>query len=457
MKYVNKVFVRHWEDNFSDNPYIWGEEWHDAVVGEELCSPMNYAVKIVERTEDTLTVAQGSQSYTVRKGEKLLFDFWTDDPIGDGTCFRFFVEIDWSKEYIMKVGKNRELKAITLESGFGGSGGTNTSGETPVHRHVFSALDLDKLFSFEFYPYYFGDEYGNYSGTKIVFLSACEDEVHFKIDNREYAFSKDKPGFYNRLPGISYDTHGYYYLSAHYHDKTDEWEKEYLSYTNDELVAKSREIYNDKARRNETYFLDELLFKRGDERAYSFLGDDYKAGRGVPQSEELAVYFYEMGAKKGNVRSLMRWAELLLDKEDFKGALSKYMQALRFAKSEEKRFEIFEWLASTALVTEGYEKLAAYYLFQIPAEKRSAMAWYALGLAYFNAEEGYYVQRNLENAAYCYMQAQELAKGVDEELFLYAQGAVSVEEYAGVIPEFPHSPFEDEALLADAEALASSL
>ena len=94
----DKVCVRHWEDDFGDNPYVWGEEWHDAKVGEELCSPMNYAVVVTERTDDTLTVAQGLQRYTVRKGEKLLFDFWTDDPIGDGTCFRFFVEIDWSKE-----------------------------------------------------------------------------------------------------------------------------------------------------------------------------------------------------------------------------------------------------------------------------------------------------------------------------------------------------------------------
>ena len=80
-----------------------------------------------------------------------------------------------------------------------------------------------------------------------------------------------------------------------------------------------------------------------------------------------------------------------------------------------------------------------------------------MGLAYCNAKEGGYVQRNFENEAYCFVQAQELAKGIDEELFLYAQGAVSGEEYAGVIPEFPHSPFEDEALKADAEALALSL
>ena len=153
---------------------------------------------------------------------------------------------------------------------------------------------LEKLETFQFFPYCFGEEYGNHAGTKIVFLSACDDEVRFKIDDREYAFSKDKPSFYNRLPGISYDTHGYYYLAAHYHDKTDEWEKEYTSYTNDELVAKIREIYTDKARKNETYYLDELLFKRGDERAYSFLGDDYKAGRGAPQSEKLACEFYTL-------------------------------------------------------------------------------------------------------------------------------------------------------------------
>ena len=357
----------------------------------------------------------------------------------------------------MKIGKNRELKAITVESGFGGSGNTNTSGETPVFRYVFSALDLEKLSAFQFYPYCFGEEYGNHAGTKIVFLSACDDEVHFKIDDREYAFSKDKPSFYNRLPGISYDTHGYYYLAAYYHDKTDEWEKEYAGFSNDELVEKIREIYTDKARKNETYYLDELLLKRGDERAYSFLGDDYKVGRGVPQSEKLAVYFYEMGAKKGDIRALMQWAGLFLDKEDYKGALSKYAQALNFAKDEKKRFEILEWLASTALVTEGYEKLAAYYIYQIPDKKRSALAWYTLGLAYCNAKEGGYVQRNFENEAYCFVQAQELAKGVDEELFLYAQGAVSTEEYEGIIPEFPHSPFEDEALKADAEALALSL
>lgn len=356
----------------------------------------------------------------------------------------------------MKIGKNRELKAITVESGFGGSGNTNTSGETPVFRYVFSALDLEKLETFQFFPYCFGEEYGNYAGTKIVFLSACDDEVHFKIDGREYAFSKDKPSFYNRLPGIAYDTHGYYYLAAHYHDKIDEWEKEYASYTNEEIVTKIREIFTDKKRENETYYLDELLFKRGDIRAYSYLGDDYKDGRGVPQSEELAVYFYEVGARNGDIRSLLQWAELFLDKEDLKGAICKYMQALDIATGE-KRLKIFEEIAVTALAEEKCQRLAAYYLFQIPSEKRSALAWYALGLAYHNAKEEDYIPRDYENAAYCFMQAQEMSEGVDEELFLYAQGATSTEEYVGIIPKFPRSPFENKALSLTAEEFALSL
>ena len=457
MQAMDRIYIRQWEGDDEEHLRLWEEKWCNVEIGEELCSPMNYAVVIVEKTEDTLTVAEGSTRYTIRRGEKKSIDFWTDDPIGDGTCFHFFVEIDWSKEVKMIIGNNRELKAISMESGFGGSGGTNTSEETPVRRYVFSALNLEALSTFQFYPYCFGSDYGNFAPTKIIFLSACEDEVHFKIDDREYAFSKDKPSFYNRRPGISYDTHGYYYLTAHYHEKTEEWEKKYAGLSNDELVQRIKAIYTDKSCKNETYYLDELLFKRGDIRAYSYLGDDYKAGRGVPQSDKLAIYFYSMGAEKGDVRSLMQWAELLLDKENLKGALCKYAQALELATDEEKRLELLDWLAATALSVEGYEKLGAYYLFQVPEEKRTGPVWYFLGLAYVNAGEGHFIKRNLENAAYCFMQARELAEGVDEELYKYADGALSNDEYAGVIPTCPHSPFEDETLLRQAEACHKEL
>ena len=116
----------------------------------------------------------------------------------------------------MRVENNQDLIAVWIESGFGGSGGSNCSDQSRVPSWRVGVEQMREMQEFSCYPYRFGAEYGNYSNEKITVLGAYDDEVHLEIEGKEYILNKQKPTFYDRLQGISYDTHAYFLIEACY-------------------------------------------------------------------------------------------------------------------------------------------------------------------------------------------------------------------------------------------------